>query len=73
VTQNLYDLLHARSSFLISRWIWADAICIDQDIVKEKNQQVRRMRDIYCRASRVIFWLGHSEDAKSAINFIMEP
>lgn len=42
------------------RWLWADAICIDQDNMEEKNVQVRLMRQIYRRAHTVI-WLGEND------------
>lgn len=40
------------------RYIWADAICINQDDVTEKNQQVRMMDQIYQNATVVSVWLG---------------
>jgi len=36
---------------------WIDALCINQDNVAEKNQQIPLMGEIYSRASRVISWL----------------
>jgi hypothetical protein len=41
-----------------SRWVWIDAICIDQGNVTERNQQVSIMRDIYAHAHKVLIWLG---------------
>ena len=38
--------------------IWIDAICINQENVKEKGVQVPMMRDIYTAAQNVIVWLG---------------
>ena len=40
------------------RVLWIDAICINQDDVKERNQQVRMMSSIYRHAAKVIIWLG---------------
>ncbi|CAN9374413.1 unnamed protein product [Alternaria alternata] len=37
---------------------WVDSLCIDQGNIKERNAQVKRMRDIYGRARSVIVWLG---------------
>ncbi|KAI4273848.1 MAG: hypothetical protein LQ337_004360 [Flavoplaca oasis] len=37
---------------------WIDALCINQDDLDEKSQQVKKMRDIYARAHRVYVWLG---------------
>ena len=39
-------------------FIWADAICINQNDEIEKTRQVRMMRKIYKKAHRVIIWLG---------------
>lgn len=41
-----------------SGWLWADAICINQADNDEKGHQVHMMGDIYCRAIRVLSWLG---------------
>ncbi|PQE12977.1 heterokaryon incompatibility protein [Rutstroemia sp. NJR-2017a BBW] len=42
-----------------SRWMWIDAICIDQANIPERNQQVSMMRDIYAHANRVLIWIGN--------------
>ena len=44
-------------------YIWADAICIDQSNVIERNDQVRRMDKIFSQAVSVLCWLGdgHSD------------
>ena len=39
-------------------WVWADAICIDQEDVAEKVVQVGMMGEIYERAEGVVVWLG---------------
>lgn len=41
-----------------TRLFWIDAICINQQDIEERNQQVPRMRHIYFRASTVVVWLG---------------
>jgi hypothetical protein len=38
--------------------LWVDAICINQKDDAERNAQVKRMADIYNRASNVCVWLG---------------
>jgi hypothetical protein len=40
------------------KYIWADAICINQSDPKEVGHQVRQMGSIYSTAERVIVWLG---------------
>lgn len=42
--------------------IWADAICIDQNNLEERGQQVSRMRDVYSSAWHVVIWLGADAD-----------
>ncbi|KAK3985494.1 HET-domain-containing protein [Cladorrhinum sp. PSN332] len=43
------------------RTIWIDAICINQDDVAERNNQVAQMRDVYSKATRVVVWLGNGD------------
>lgn len=45
--------------------VWADAICIDQDNIPERNQQVSIMLRIYGYAQRVLIW-GGPQDARSS-------
>jgi hypothetical protein len=40
------------------RLIWADAACIDQSNLREKEQQVQLMRVIYSQSQRTLIWLG---------------
>lgn len=48
------------------RTVWADAVCINQDDILERNNQVTRMADIYRLAHRVVIWLG-PESANSPL------
>ena len=41
--------------------VWVDAVCIRQDNVSERNNQVSLMAEIYEYASEVIVWLGKEE------------
>lgn len=53
------------------RTLWIDALCINQDDLKERSSQVARMRHIYRQASRVIIWLGNgSEDVGKSLAII---
>ena len=62
ITKNLYDaLLRLRKPHLRLR-IWADALCIDQNDMVERRQQVQLMRRIYQQAEKCLVWLGaHTE------------
>lgn len=61
ISQSLYDALQAvtRScSYVLGVMVWADALCIDQSNVEERNEQVRMMPSIYENAESVAIWLG---------------
>jgi hypothetical protein len=50
------------------RVLWIDAICINQEDIEERNEQVKRMTSIYTLAQRVIAWLGEeSNNSKHAL------
>lgn len=60
VTDSLYtalDRLHLKGR---NRILWADALCINQQDLQEKNWQVRMMSEVYQNATRVLAYL--SED-----------
>lgn len=54
---NLYNFF-CQISGEETHWMFIDAICIDQDNLDERSQQVRLMRDVYMGAIQVIAWLG---------------
>jgi hypothetical protein len=60
VGKNLWDFLHrySKRQAYTETWLWVDAVCIDQTILRERNHQVSMMRQIYSRARAVITWLG---------------
>jgi hypothetical protein len=62
VTQSLYSALRDIRDPIKSRTIWADAICINQDVDTEKNHQVALMGEIYSQAERTLAWIGEEED-----------
>ena len=43
--------------------LWIDALCINQDDLTEKSEQVLKMKEIYASASLVIVWLGAATPA----------
>ena len=62
ITINLAEALDdLRHQHIILR-LWADAICIDQSNIPERNHQVGLMRDIYSSAQHTIIHLGDSND-----------
>jgi hypothetical protein len=62
VRPNLFEILQRlRRSSREPILNWIDAICVDQENIIERNQQVRLMSTIYSRAELVIAWLGVEE------------
>jgi hypothetical protein len=61
IRPNLHDALLALRRDHKPRLIWADAICIDQSNLAERERQVRFMDSIYARAARVLIWLGEAD------------
>ena len=71
ITENLHSaLLHLRLPGQ-PRFLWIDAICIDQKSTLERSTQIRHMEEIYRRASGVIIWLGsNASNSDVAIGFV---
>ncbi|KAH7329955.1 heterokaryon incompatibility protein-domain-containing protein [Rhexocercosporidium sp. MPI-PUGE-AT-0058] len=72
VTPNLASALRHIRDDKLSRTLWIDAICIDQQSTKEKSHQVAQMRQVYLSAQQVIMWLGPelSTSSSLAIDFL---
>lgn len=63
VSGHVLDALnHVMRDYLTRKWVWIDAICINQADDDEKAIQVAAMQSIYCRAQEVLIWLGPSEN-----------
>ncbi|KAM7211763.1 Heterokaryon incompatibility protein (HET) domain containing protein [Rhypophila decipiens] len=58
VTATLFDGLTRLRLPSTPRILWIDAICINQDNLLERAQQVDLMGEIYQGAGRVLVWLG---------------
>ncbi|KAE8137315.1 heterokaryon incompatibility protein-domain-containing protein [Aspergillus pseudotamarii] len=59
IRDSLYDFLGALAgSKQKDILFFADAICINQDNIPERNAQVQRMGDLYRQAQKVLVWLG---------------
>ena len=71
ITPNLCEALRQLRDRRSVRYLWIDAICVDQANEEEKNHQVPLMADIYRRAKHVCVWLGKSsDDSDKAVQFI---
>ncbi|KAI9857129.1 MAG: hypothetical protein M1813_008620 [Trichoglossum hirsutum] len=63
VRWNLMSALqHFRQTLARPTLIWIDAICINQADVKEREQQVRQMKEIYASSIGTLIWLGPASD-----------
>lgn len=62
IGRNLYEALQRIYETDDEAYIWADAICINQNNKEDCNQQVNLMGDIYSRAKAVVVWLGNPGD-----------
>ncbi|KAI0549913.1 heterokaryon incompatibility protein-domain-containing protein [Xylaria curta] len=67
VTSNLWDLLRDLRQADTDRYLWIDAISINQDDDLERGHQVRRMQSIYSGAERVLCYLGETTESISIL------
>ncbi|KAK8000564.1 heterokaryon incompatibility protein [Apiospora arundinis] len=63
VTENLFEALCSLRLRNEDRFLWIDALCIDQNDHREKGHQVGQMSSVYRNAERVLVWLGPSSHA----------
>lgn len=68
ITANLRDALQQVRQPDKQRSLWADSICVNQDDLKERSQQVSIMGQIYSKAEKVLLCIGpdHADDAEQA-------
>jgi hypothetical protein len=62
VTLNLLIALKHLRRDHVPRILWVDAICINQEDLRERSSEVGQMGWIYSKADSVIAWLGPSSD-----------
>jgi hypothetical protein len=55
-----------------SRFVWIDFICINQDDLEERKQQVELMYQIYSEARKVIIYLGPQKDGSEDMPKLFE-
>jgi hypothetical protein len=75
VRVNLWSLLFHLRQRGEARFLWIDALCIDQQNLEERNWHVQRMARIYDSAQKTVVWLGMpSEDRRQArgLEFVVE-
>jgi Heterokaryon incompatibility protein (HET) len=65
LTASLYAALKRLRYTNRERYLWADQICINQEDLAERSQQVQFMNTIYKHANHVLVWLGQDEKGPS--------
>lgn len=71
IRPNLESALRQLRSPNYDRYLWVDALCIDQASKEEKNVQIPRMHEIYNKAKCVCIWLGEERDnSDNAMAFV---
>jgi hypothetical protein len=74
VQPNLRDALMQIRLKEKDRYIWIDALSIDQKLTEERNLQVKMMGNIYEDAQNIIVWLGPAkDDSNDAMDMFAEP
>ena len=64
ITSSLHEaLLQLRANGQTDVYLWADALCINQDDIAERNQQVSIMAQIYQYCEGVFVWLGIGDES----------
>jgi hypothetical protein len=61
ITKTLEEALPYIARHCETRYIWIDQICINQDDLQERSQQVSIIGDIYRNCQCVLVWLGATE------------
>jgi hypothetical protein len=61
VRSNVATMLRYLRYKWLPRYLWIDAISINQTNMGEKSHQVNRMGDIYRKSRRTLIWLGCSQ------------
>jgi hypothetical protein len=73
IATNLESFLRYRRQREAPVSLWVDAICINQQDIEERSQQVQVMGQIYLLSSRLCIWLGcPSDDSSLAMSALRE-
>ncbi|PQE11398.1 HET domain-containing protein [Rutstroemia sp. NJR-2017a BVV2] len=69
ITQNLAFALQCVRDRNISRHLWVDAICINQNDDEEKSDQVAKMAHTFRCSKRVLVFLGSDDDCSEVFDY----
>ena len=71
ISSSLHSALQALRHPTKARYLWIDAISINQNNIDERNHQVSMMERIFAFAESVCIWTGPSDEhTKNALDFI---
>ncbi|KXL49479.1 hypothetical protein M433DRAFT_116040 [Acidomyces richmondensis BFW] len=75
IADNLFLALQRLRQTNSDRFIWVDALCINQSNNEEKSKQISNMLLIFQKAQSVLVWLGEQSfgDTDFATRFIRQP
>ncbi|KXT15057.1 hypothetical protein AC579_1497 [Pseudocercospora musae] len=65
ITASLYGALDRLRGQNLPAYVWADALCINQDDTEERSTQVNNMLSIFSKAEKVVVWLGEYASLQS--------
>lgn len=57
---------------MFNEFLWTDSLCLDQNNSEEKKHQVRRMGEIYVKATKVLIWLGHEPGKEEKMKIVQD-
>ena len=67
ITENLKsELLRLRCQYT-ARILWIYTVCIDQDNLEERSDQVQLMGEVFKRAFRRLVWLGEADSTTKLV------
>jgi hypothetical protein len=72
VLKNLYEGLCQLTRTNAPKYLWVDAICINQQDVEERCSQVTLMGAVYSFCQEVIIWLGKDESNLKHFKYLHE-
>jgi hypothetical protein len=73
IGQNFDDALRQLRKSMSDHMFWIDALCINQQDIEERIQQIQIMGKIYSSADQVLIWLGpERKNYKYAIDMIKQ-
>lgn len=71
IRPTLYNFLRILAIYFPQTIFWTDVICINQNDIEERNDQVSMMGDIYRSANTVYAWLGEGNaDSDYAFDYV---